>query len=196
MTRNTKTRKLTFMAAMLALTIFLDLSPLGAIPVGAVSATIVQMPTILTGILYGPLYGMIMGLLMGITSLLHALTRPVTPLDPLFINPLVSVLPRMLIGLFAGLAFLLLVKLFKNKMRFIAATVAGAVGALTNTVFVLGALYFIYAEKIILDIGLQDSAALKTLIWGIVTTNGVAEMLVCAGLAGGITLAVDKMRKA
>lgn len=196
MTRNTKTRKLTFMAAMLALTIFLDLSPLGAIPVGAVSATIVQVPTILTGILYGPLYGMIMGLLMGITSLLHALTRPVTPLDPLFINPLVSVLPRMLIGLFAGLVFMLLVKLFKNKMRFIGATIAGAVGALTNTVFVLGALYLIYAEKIIMDIGLQDSAALKTLIWGIVTTNGVAEMLVCAGLAGGITLAVDKMRKA
>lgn len=196
MTRNTKTRKLTFMAAMLGLTIFLDLSPLGAIPVGAVSATIVQIPTILTGILYGPLYGMIMGLLMGITSLLHALTRPVTPLDPLFINPLVSVLPRMLIGLFAGLVFMLLVKLFKNKMRFIGATIAGAVGALTNTVFVLGALYLIYAEKIIMDIGLQDSAALKTLIWGIVTTNGVAEMLVCAGLAGGITLAVDKMRKA
>lgn len=196
MNRNSKTKKLTFMAAMLALTIFLDISPLGAIPVGAVSATIVQIPTILTAILYGPIYGMIMGLLMGLTSLIHALTRPVTPLDPLFINPLVSVFPRMLIGLFAGLAFLMLGKLFKNKMRFIAASFAGAVGALTNTVFVLGALYFIYAEKIIMDIGLQDSAALKSLIWGIVATNGVAEMLVCAGLAGAIVLAADKMRKA
>lgn len=196
MNRNTKTKKLTFMAAMLALTIFLDISPLAAIPVGAVSATIVQIPTILTGILYGPLYGMIMGLLMGITSLIHAMTRPVTPLDPLFVNPIISVFPRMLIGLFAGLAFMLLVKLFKNRARFIAGAFAGAVGALTNTVFVLGALYFVYAEKIIMDIGLQDSAALKTLIWGIVATNGVAEMIVCAGLAGAVIIAVDKMRKA
>lgn len=196
MNRNTKTKKLTFLAAMFALTIFLDISPLAAIPVGAVSATIVQVPTILTGILYGPLYGMIMGLLMGLTSLVHALTRPVTPLDPLFVNPVISVFPRVLIGLFAGLAFMLITKLFKNRFRFIAASFAGAIGALTNTVFVLGALYFVYAEKIIADLALQDSAALKAVIWGIVMTNGVAEMLVCAGLAGAIVLAADKMRKA
>lgn len=196
MSRNTKTKKLTFLAVMFALTVFLDISPLGAIPVGAVSATIVQMPTIITAIVYGPIYGMIMGLIMGLTSLIHALTRPVTPLDPLFVNPLVSVLPRVLIGLFAGLVFLLLTRVLKDKLRFIAATVTGAIGALTNTVLVLSALYFIYAEKIIMEFQLQDSAALKALITGIVTTNGVAEMLVCAGLAGAVIVAMDKMRKA
>src|SRR5690554_7708529 len=88
------TKKLTFMALMLAITLILDLTPLGAIPLGPVSATIIHIPTIITGIILGPIAGLIMGTLLGLVSLLHALTRPATPLDPLFINPLVSVLPR------------------------------------------------------------------------------------------------------
>ncbi len=182
------------MAIMLGLTIFLDISPFGAIPIGSVSATIVQIPTIVTAIVLGPIYGMIMGGIFGIVSLIHALTRPVTPLDPLFINPLISVLPRILIGLFSGWTFVLITKITNNKRRSIGAVAAGAVGAITNTVFVLGALYFMYAEQIIEKLGLGTNQAFIALIWTIVSSNGVIEAIVCAILAGGITIAYDTVK--
>src|SRR5690554_8147032 len=99
------TKKLTFMALMLAITLILDLTPLGAIPLGPVSATIIHIPTIITGIILGPIARLIMGTILGLVSFLPALTKPATPLDPPFINPLVTVLPRMFICLLSYLVF-------------------------------------------------------------------------------------------
>ncbi|NLL96305.1 MAG: ECF transporter S component, partial [Clostridiaceae bacterium] len=84
-------RGLTFLGLMLAITIIMDMTPLGMIPIGAISATIIHIPTIITGVVLGPVAGFIMGTSFGIVSLTHALTRPATILDPLFMNPLVSV---------------------------------------------------------------------------------------------------------
>ena len=49
----TNTSKLTFLALMLAITIILDLTPLGAVPLGTISATVTHIPTILTGVILG-----------------------------------------------------------------------------------------------------------------------------------------------
>ena len=59
--------------------------------------------------------------------------------NPVFINPLISILPRILIGVVAYLVFLLVNLIFKNsKNAFCKETlplsVAGAFGILTNTV--------------------------------------------------------------
>lgn len=113
-----------------AITIIMGVIPgLGFIPIPNItaSATIEHVPTILGAVLEGPVVGMVTGLIFGLTSFLRSGV-------PLFKDPLVSVLPRILIGLTAWLAFAALYRLNRD----VAAFVAGLVGAVTNTVFVLG----------------------------------------------------------
>ena len=52
--------------------------------------------------------------------------------NPVFINPLISILPRILIGVVAYFAYFIFNKLFKNEV--VAASIGGVFGILTNTV--------------------------------------------------------------
>ena len=177
-------RGLTFLGLMLAITIIMDLTPLGMIPLGVISLTITHIPTIITGIVLGPVAGLIMGTSFGIISLLHALTRPATPLDPLFINPLLSVLPRMFIGVVAYFVYLLISKLFKKQTLINSVTtfIGGVAGSLTNTGLVFLMLYLIYAQKVVELMGTTVGA----IFISVFTTNAIAE----AVLSGLITMPV------
>lgn len=182
------TRTLTILGLMLALTLILDLTPLGAIPIGAASATIVHLPTIVTGIILGPIAGLIMGTALGIVLLLHALLRPLQILDPLFINPLVSVLPRMFIGVASYYGYALVKKIIKKGIasESIGAAVGGVLGSMTNTVLVLSALYIVYVDDIITGLGLTSAEEVRGVFIGIVTTNAIIEAVV----AGVISVAI------
>ena len=190
-----KTRKLTILGVMLALTIILDITPLGAIPLFGVSATITHLPTIVTGILLGPLYGLAMGTSFGLISLFHALTRPVSPLDPLFINPLISVLPRMLIGVVSYYAYAGVRRLLGKETvgQTISAVIGGVAGSLTNTVLVLGMLYVVYLNEIISRLGLADVKAVNGLYITIVSTNALMEAIVAGVVAPAILVAYMKV---
>lgn len=196
MKQRTKTQELTFLGAMLAVTMILDWTPLGAIPIGGISATISHLPTIITGIFLGPVYGLVMGVLFGIISMIHALTRPVTLLDPLFINPLVSVLPRLFIGVLAYYSYSGVNFLMKNKKKGISLAVGGIIGSLTNTILVLTMLYLVYAKTIIEKMQtipsmtwITDTVAVRTFLITVVTTNGIVEAIVAAVLTSGVALA-------
>ncbi|QMS85541.1 ECF transporter S component [Candidatus Xianfuyuplasma coldseepsis] len=100
---NMKTRELTLTAVLSAIVLVMALVPnFGFINVNAfVGFTIIHIP-ILVGAYYGGRkVGGFLGALFGITSLFVAFTRPTSLLDPVFTNPIVSVLPRFLIGFFA-----------------------------------------------------------------------------------------------
>ncbi|CAA9494202.1 MAG: Substrate-specific component PanT of predicted pantothenate ECF transporter [uncultured Rubrobacteraceae bacterium] len=109
--------------------IFLGATRLGFIPVPnlAGNATILHVPVILGGALEGPVVGTIVGLIFGVFSFIQAEV-------PFFRNPLVSILPRLLIGVVAWAAFVGL----KNVSVDLASAVSGVLGSLTNTVGVLG----------------------------------------------------------
>ena len=182
------TRNLTFLALMLAVTIVLDLTPLGAVPLGSISATVVHIPTIITGVLLGPVAGCIMGTLLGVISLIHAVTRPMTIIDPLFINPLISVLPRMLIGVVSYYVYRLLYKAVKAPAS---GFIAGIAGSLTNTGLVFLMLYLIYAQEVAEKLGV----AFKAMVVSVFTTNAIAEAVVSGVLTMAITLAYKKYSK-
>lgn len=194
---NNKVRKLVILGLMLAITIILDLSPFSAIPIGSVSATIVHIPAMITGIILGPLYGLIMSGLFGLVSLIHAATRPASPLDPLFINPLLSVVPRLLIGVIAYYGYrgtvLLWEVVFKGNIRKLKHTVGGAVGgvlaSMANTILTLGMLYILYVQEIIERIGLADATAVRVMLIGVVTSNAIIEAIVAGVLVSAITSA-------
>lgn len=123
------TSRIVTAAVLVALTIILGVVPgIGFIPLpnATGSATIEHIPTILGSVLEGPLVGMVTGLTFGILSFTRATL-------PLFKDPLVSVLPRIIIGLTPWLVFMGL----KRIQLDVAAGAAGFVGSATNTVLVL-----------------------------------------------------------
>lgn len=81
-----------------ALTAVLGMTPLGFIPIGPTRATIMHIPVIVGSILYGPMVGGFVGLIFGIFSIINALVN-MTPVSFVFLNPIVSVLPRVMIGI-------------------------------------------------------------------------------------------------
>jgi uncharacterized membrane protein len=132
-------RQIAISGLMGAITIVLGVTRLGFIgpvpPLVMVSITILQIPAIIGAILEGPLVGLIIGLLFGLSSWLQAPTEQ-APTNLWFSNPLVSVLPRLFIGLVAGLVYQGL-----HKHSEIAAIIAaGLAGTLTNTILVVGML--------------------------------------------------------
>jgi uncharacterized membrane protein len=114
-----------------AIAVTLGVTRLGFFPVpnATGNATIMHIPAIIGAALEGPLVGILAGGIFGLFSMLQDTTG-------LFNNPLVSVVPRLLIGLTAWLTF-------RSLRRFsidLAAAAAGVVGTLTNTIAVVGML--------------------------------------------------------
>ena len=80
------------------ISIMLGLTPLGFIPIGPTRATIMHIPVIIGAITQGPIVGAMVGLIFGLFSLFQNITNP-TVTSFVFLNPLVSVVPRVLIGI-------------------------------------------------------------------------------------------------
>lgn len=97
-------RKMTIIGVLGAISVVLGMTPLGFIPVGPTRATIMHIPVIIGAIMEGPIVGAVVGLIFGLFSIFQAITNPL-PTSFVFINPLVSVLPRVLIGITSYYAY-------------------------------------------------------------------------------------------
>lgn len=104
MNTKNKTKLMTSLGLLVALTMLLSATPLGFIPIGPINATTIHIPVIIGAILLGRKGGLIMGLFFGLFSLFRAYTVPsVTAV--IFMDPLVSLVPRIIWGYLAGLFF-------------------------------------------------------------------------------------------
>ncbi len=112
--KSVNVRKLTVIGVLGAISVVLGMTPLGFIPVGPTRATIMHIPVIIGAIMEGPIVGGLVGLIFGIFSIYQAITAP-TPVSFVFLNPLVSVLPRILIGITSYYAYKALNKLGNKK---------------------------------------------------------------------------------
>ena len=111
-------RKMAVVGVLGGLSIALGLTPLAFIPVGPTRATIMHIPVIIGAILEGPIVGGLIGLIFGLSSMFQAATNP-TPVSFIFLNPLVSVLPRVLIGIVAHYVYKGAKDLGENKILWI-----------------------------------------------------------------------------
>ena len=104
--QSTPVRKIVIAGVMGALAIFLGWTHLGFIPwVAGAALTIMHVPVIIGAVLEGPVVGTAIGLIFGLFSLLQAVVAPTGPVDVWFQNPVISVLPRLFIGVFAWLTY-------------------------------------------------------------------------------------------
>ncbi len=170
MARKNAVRKTVVAGALGALSIALIITPFGMIPwFAGASLTVMHVPVIIGAVLEGPVVGTVVGAIFGVSALVKSAVSPQGPIDAFFVNPLISVLPRLLIGLAAWAVY----KAFRGKLPAAAAATAGIAGSLTNSFFVLGALVAFGA--------VPPAAALAAFI-----ANGPLE----AALAAVLTLGV------
>lgn len=171
-----------------AISAIMSIPPFGTIkiPIFMVDATLGHLPTVIISILEGPLYGAICGLFLGIISMIRCLTEP-AGLNLLIWNPLISVLPRILIGITTAYSYRGLRALFSKGAKSgdaVAVVVSAAIGSVTNTIGVLGMIFVIYYDK--LTEMLAESEIIQkagAFLLGIGVANGLCEMVLVAALA-------------
>lgn len=183
------TRQLAIIGMLSAVSILLGVSGLGFIPIPPVKATIMHIPVIIGAILEGPVVGAMIGLIFGIFSVIQAMTNP-TPLFFVFVNPIVSVLPRILIGIVSYYCY----NAIGGKFTSIKIGIGAAVGSLTNTFGVLGLMYLIYVERYAKVFNISVAAAKKGII-AIAITNGLPEAAVSVLITIPVVMAIKKFKK-
>lgn len=182
-------RKITLIGMLSAISIVLGLTPLGFIPIPPVNATIMHIPVIIGAIIGGPLVGTMVGLIFGIFSIIQAILKP-TPVSFVFFNPLVSVLPRVIIGFTSYYAY----NLIKAKSKVLKIGFGAFIGSITNTIGVLGAIYLIYLEGYAKALGLSVSAT-KIGILSVGVTNGIPEAIISVLICVPVIRIIQKIRK-
>jgi uncharacterized membrane protein len=189
--KRSSTQKLVLTGMLVAISIILDATPIGTIRLPIVSATIAHVPTIIGGMTGGPLVGGIVGLSFGLASLIRNLTQPTSILSFAFMNPLVSVLPRILVGIMAYYGYYGIQKFANDYISIIAGAM---IGSCTNTVLVLGMMYILYAQRVVEAFSaVGKSGTAKAILLGIATANGIPEMIVAAILTVVIVKGLKKI---
>ena len=191
-------RKMVVIAMLSGICVFLGLTGLGFIPLPLFKLTILHLPVIIGAIIEGPMVGASIGLIFGLFSIYQNITTP-TIMSPFFYNPMVSILPRVLIGIVSYYVYSFIKNKLKNyKLSIILAAICGS---LTNTIGVLGTIYLFYFKdyaNILVSNGKINESSMKNVsiaLLTIVGTNGLAEALLSALIVSPVVIAILKMQK-
>ncbi len=204
-----KTKGFVLTAMFTAIIFLLAFVPyLGYIPLGVINATTIHIPVIIGAIFLGPKKGAFLGAMFGVTSLMNNTFKP-SPTSFVF-SPFMSAgleengflaavkslavcfLPRILIGVTAYYAFVLLYKLTKNK-KAISYIAGGLIGSLTNTILVMGGIYLLFGEAYAAARDIEFSA-LYGVIMGIIGANGVPEAIVACLITAAVCPILRRLR--
>ncbi len=158
-------RSIVITGILAAISILLGVTRIGYIPVPNLSgnATIMHVPVIVGAILEGPVVGTLVGVIFGITSMLQGG-------GTFFADPLVSVLPRLFIGVAAYYSYAAV----RGSNEYAALIVSSVVGTLTNTILVVGML---------IVRGYVPAAAIPTLIPQVLAEVVIATVITVAVVA-------------
>ena len=157
------------------------------IPTIGVSITTIHIAVLIFAWMFGWKEGLVAGLAFGVFSLIKAATMPNTVIDTYFVNPLVSVMPRLIFGFLAGLTFDLLRMIKKPKLRFLFNIVTCIFFTILHSVLTLSMLYAFYGNEDSLS-----SFNYFSLILTIVSINGLLEILGAIILVPLIIMPLDK----
>ncbi len=182
------TRQIAVIGMLSGVSILLGLTGYGFIPLPIAKATIMHLPVIIGAILEGPVVGAMVGLIFGLFSIFQNISNP-SLLSFAFMNPLVSVLPRVLIAITSYYCY----RLVSAKFKPLGIGIGAAVGSLTNTFGVLGMIYLLYAARYAEATGIAANTAAKV-IFSIALTNGLPEAVVAVIITVPVVMAIMKRR--
>ena len=178
---NKKTKNLTLLALFIAIEAVMVMVPfLGFIPIGPLRATLLHVPVIIAAIVLGTKRGCLIGLVFGLSSLLmNTMQQTVTSfvfspfISGSVLSAVIAIVPRVMIGFVSGSVY----QLIKNKQQTIAIAVAAFLGALTNTVLVLGGIWALFGTSYAKAIG-QDASKLGSYFLAVSSTQSLLEAFV------------------
>lgn len=186
------TGQLTLVGMLGAISAVLGFTPIGFITVGAISVTTMHIPVIIGAVLEGPMIGMMTGLLFGIISMVRAFLMPM-PTSFIFWNPIVAIVPRVLLGYISYQVYYLVST--KLKKEHLAVVLAAFIATFIHTVTVLGSAYLIYHDKLAEKLTLSVQGV-KVLFMGIAIQNGIPEAILSVLVTVAVYKAAKKVRRA
>lgn len=134
-----KTKTLVYNALLIAIVVIMSVVPnIGFIQIGIFAITLLHIPVIIAGVLFGYKSALLIGTVFGVSSMIVAATRGAAG-DLLFINPIVSVIPRIIFA-FAVVLIYNTVKTFV-KYEVISSGITAFISSLTHSVLVISAMY-------------------------------------------------------
>ncbi|MCD8194861.1 MAG: Sapep family Mn(2+)-dependent dipeptidase [Coprobacillus sp.] len=189
MSKNSKIiHMMTRFAMEIALIVIMTFVPyIGYITIGGtISFTTVHIVVIVCSMAFGWQDGLVTGLAFGVFSLIKAATMPMSVADVDFINPLVSVLPRLLFGLAAGFSFEGIRKIPSKSVKYVVAIIAVPVLTLFHSACTLTAYYLV--EYLWLA---KYSGGYIAVIGTIFTINGLIEIVSATVISPAVTIALS-----
>lgn len=182
--QNKKIKDMVIYALFIALIGVASFTPIGFVPLVGVSITTLHVFVLIMAFLTGKKGGLVAGLAFGIFSLIRALVMPNAITDLIFINPIVSVLPRAIFGFLAGLTSDILNKKYGNQLvkKTLLIAISAVILTFIHTAMVLPLMYLFAPLVDGLENFWQENAFL-TMFGAVMVANGFLEMI----FAGVIT---------
>lgn len=193
-------QQLTLAAFFVAIEVIMSITPIGYIPVGALSITTMHLPVILAGVLIGPAFGAEIGFVFGLTSCIRATMQPgvtsfvFTPFVQIgnmtgnFWSLVIAFGPRILLGWLSGMMYRFLVR--KSNNRVLSATISAALNTIIHTLLVLGGIWVFFAQPYADALNIT-TGALATAFLATITTNGILETILAAIVIPVLTKALS-----
>lgn len=189
-----KSKELAFIGIFAALVIVLqaiaEISRLLGLPM---SLALGLIPVLVAAQLKGPKVGAAVGLVFGLTSMTLALIAAASmPIARVTVNPLVSVVPRILVGVVCGGVYKLSARNAVSKPRRIFNSVAATLsGIITNTALYLGMfLAFAYGRTFE-----ETTIDFKWVLASVVALNTVVEVVTFTLIVPAVVISVENWRK-
>lgn len=189
-----KSKELAFIGIFAALVIVLqaiaEISRLLGLPM---SLALGLIPVLVAAQLKGPKVGAAVGLVFGLTSMTLALIAAASmPIARVTVNPLVSVVPRILVGVVCGGVYKLSARNAVSKPRRIFNSVAATLsGIITNTALYLGMfLAFAYGRTFE-----ETTIDFKWVLASVVALNTVVEVVAFTLIVPAVVISVENWRK-
>lgn len=189
-----KSKNLAFIGIFAALVIVLqaiaEISRLLGLPM---SLALGLIPVLVAAQLKGPKVGAAVGLVFGLTSMTLALIAAASmPIARVTVNPLVSVVPRILVGVVCGGVYKLSARNAVSKPRRIFNSVVATLsGIITNTALYLGMfLAFAYGRTFE-----ETTIDFKWVLASVVALNTVVEVVAFTLIVPAVVISVENWRK-
>lgn len=186
-----RTKQIVLYALLAAITVVMGLTPLGFLKVGIIEITFLAVPVIIASITLGAAGGAVIGGVFGLMSFIQAFTgmsyfgATLMSINAFFAAVLCFV-PRILMGLIAGLVF----KALKGKKAGFIAT--GICAPVLNTLFFMSTLFLLFGKSDYI-MGMRGDMKLLNFAVAFVGLNGAVEAVVCAILGTVVGTAVYKI---
>lgn len=173
---------------LIAVILLLDITNLGYLPpIGPISITVMHLPVLIGAIYRGPKTGLLLGLAFGLSSCFRALQGRSGIMSFIFMNPLISIAPRMIMGYLTGL----IAEALRGRNRIVSIAAPALIGSLLNTIQVMGLIYIIYGQQYAQALKLSADAVIGAIL-SVCVINGIPEAIVASLLCVPIVLTLRR----